>query len=726
MSYRRVSSGGEPIASDVLARPNRRKPIGFCQVMRWMGVMLLIATVYGMYYLVKDVVTALINPYQSLYVGSDADQWMKPVVKPLITNETSFDIEATLWLNVTGFLSHHSDLGERWKDLQVIEYQRGERLVKEAVIYNGIVFKDLRLKSSEHTSVKVQLPAAPFFDDPALGPHLRSSFVIVPRHHMDAPEAATAIQGRSVYPRTMPYSLPRPQAISIQDAGSVFYGPVANATSIDSITQALDLASAGATQFFYRRGRLLDTKNATRSANASHPVVQVEYGNLTMSSNVEVWEPVDAFDSSIKIVNGTTYICEAARSISTRTRLAIVPRTPVLDGKSFENEQIQTAQRLATCFRRHSNDSFPPCQILDQRMEKQPGLDQLFFFNTVSFNGSTTHGTGRGDLPVSRYLPPLAAVETSAIPKYRKMLPDFYTEEAEALLQADVIEYEWELYISSNVNLMKYFDQGGLRNPVVYQDRFPLRDREAKGHPTNATKDQVDDGNPYMAFSGDRLHPQSKPWRHGVSDALEGLWGIARNVVILSYWASTVTTTGISIPSMLLMSGAWLFVWSWRLIVEFIRLRLVLRISVSRWRLAAGLFVLYYTEIFRKVVLRPVLGDGMHEVVADAAVTGIDWKRIVSTLSLALNHSSRIGQSWFNAQTGTFAGFSKVAVVLDWVHIVVLNLALRHVHTLSGHMMYRDELTLAGLVYPTILTVQAAQALLLPSVPQEQVDEDEE
>ncbi|KAK0526897.1 hypothetical protein OC842_005042 [Tilletia horrida] len=665
MSYRRVSSGGEPIASDVLARPNRRKPIGFCQVMRWMGVMLLIATVYGMYYLVKDVVTALINPYQSLYVGSDADQWMKPVVKPLITNETSFDIEATLWLNVTGFLSHHSDLGERWKDLQVIEYQRGERLVKEAVIYNGIVFKDLRLKSSEHTSVKVQLPAAPFFDDPALGPHLRSSFVIVPRHRMDAPEDATAIQGRSVYPRTMPYSLPRPQAISIQDAGPVFYGPVANATSIDSITQALDLASAGATQFFYRRGRLLDTKNATRSANASHPVVQVEYGNLTMSSNVEVWEPVDAFDSSIKIVNGTTYICEAARSISTRTRLAIVPRTPVLDGKSFENEQIQTAQRLATCFRRHSNDSFPPCQIVDQRMEKQPGLDQLFFFNTVSFNGSTTHGTGRGDLPVSRYLPPLAAVETSAIPKYRKMLPDFYTEEAEALLQADVIEYEWELYISSNVN------------------------------------HQVDDGNPYMAFSGDRLHPQSKPWRHGVSDALEGLWGIARNLVILSYWASTVTTTGISIPSMLLMSGA-----------------VVL--------LAAGLFVLYYTEIFRKVVLRPVLGDGMHEVVADAAVTGIDWKRIVSTLSLALNHSSRIGQSWFNAQTGTFAGFSKVAIVLDWVHIVVLNLALRHVHTLSGHMMYRDELTLAGLVYPTILTVQAAQALLLPSVPQEQVDEDEE
>ncbi|KAE8211988.1 hypothetical protein CF326_g9923, partial [Tilletia indica] len=98
MSYRRVS-GGEPISEDALGRRRpRRKAVGFGQVLRWIGIVVLLGVMYGVYGFVNFMLHIISHPHEQspAYLPPDKNDGSMPVVEPLITNQTIFDVEATL------------------------------------------------------------------------------------------------------------------------------------------------------------------------------------------------------------------------------------------------------------------------------------------------------------------------------------------------------------------------------------------------------------------------------------------------------------------------------------------------------------------------------------------------------------------------------------------------------------------------------------------------------
>ncbi|KAE8232695.1 hypothetical protein CF326_g2275, partial [Tilletia indica] len=564
----------------------------------------------------------------------------------------------------------------------------------------------------------------------------------------------------------------------------------ANGTlSFSSTSSLYDISGAGTQQFYYRRHRALYVKsqasytfnssdsvvhydkshprNASYTSNSTHPVVLVN--STEIADYVRSTEAIR--DSGVHLQNGTTFMTKQARFISTRTRLVILPHTPNLIKHHFQEGQEVVAQRLAGCYRIHAFESFPPCSPLANINAGQPGLHHLLFTNVLNFDKETSPGS-EVFTPGGRYPPPMVALDTSFAP-FARALPDFYSQGAAELLAAGVIEYEWNLYFAASTTFMQLSNADAFSGAKIHQDRFPLERVPTLTSAGYSEAVSPEDHATEMAFASDRLHANSKPWRLCLSSMMSDIWSVARRIVALWYWAGTATTDGISIPSILFLSAAhflyygrefyqlkgwrqlnvdsWLSAWLWRIATQYFCLTLILRLTWNGWRLdrskpthrerasarldskiplylrflSVGVFfILFYTRVLDKVVLRPALGVNSDEIVATS--TGIPWIKIFICLGRAFGHSASIGQAWFNHQSATFAGFSKVGVVLDCIDTLFVGVVLKHVSWLSGHLDARSKLTFADLIWPVITSVLALQAILLPSVSQDAVDEDEE
>ncbi|KAK0555310.1 hypothetical protein OC846_001738 [Tilletia horrida] len=700
-SYRRVS-GGDPISADVLPRKKTRSnTVGCCTICKWVGIVFGLFLIFLIYQGVAAFFDAFIHPYRKAYQSADVSEGKG--IKPLFNNLTVFDIEATLWLNVTGYLQHNPDLGEQWQHLKLETYQRGNRNITEAVVFNDIVFKGLQIQSKEHTSVKVRLPSAPFFQDPALGPHLRSTFMLVPRSGVDIPPDAKFDAAYSALPPALLPGRPRPG----MDIGAAWDAKVKR-TNVADLSSVYGVASAEGQNFFYKRRRQLQWPNKRPFKNESLPVVFLNYTYpSTTSGAAENQNALGQEDSSIWLKNGTTYISKQARFLSTRNRIAINGELPV-----FENR---------------------------------------LFMNQKDFIGRDMH-------PIMRYAPAMISLDTSAVSKYRLELPDFGTSGATEMEMKGVIEYDWELYYAPTNILFKGRQDLQYRNYEMFQDRFPINLPASAQLKPNMSAAEA---SIHFAMSGERSHPHHRPWRHFLSDVLFLIFTFVGCLFDVRYWANRSTTTGISIPATLTaVSSTFIFVGHMIFkkdsnsmlamltllplltVTACCRLFVALRLERVGWRirrypashrerassrldtkpllwiaLPAGFLVVHLTDILGFVKLRPALGDSTQSG---------STNRYLRCLGSALDHAAYVGQIRLNYKSKTFAGESRVTLFLQSVYKVLIDMLLKHVYAISGHIENRPELTLADLVWPALVVMQAYQALVFPSVDQDAQDEDEE
>ncbi|KAL9933969.1 hypothetical protein V8E36_007051 [Tilletia maclaganii] len=769
-TYRRLS-GGDPISQDALKSNRRRRNlVQPGKLLCYLGVLMLAGLLYGVVVFMRAVIEDLKHPLKSTYGRPQGI--VMPYVEPLITNQTTFDVEATLWLNVTGFLAQHPRLGEEWKHLKIIDYGRGSQRVKEAAVFHGVVFKNVKLGQRQHASVKVRLPAAPFYIDPALGPHLRSSFVILPRAHLNVPTDAALASVRTVHPVTLPFSMPRLGAERFTGVSQARLAGISNLTALHTLAGAFEEASAGSQLFLYATERELQfpAANETTATNLSHPVILVNYTDSRTSSGYR-------FDhAGVEVRNGTTFLSRRARYISTRSVLSIASDAPSFVQARFVEEQESLARHLSECIAKHANQSFPSCDIGRIPDRRQAGPQLLSFTNYAEFEGGAGHPEPFKGMPVYRYTPAMVVRKGASSPSYRRILPDFYSESADLLLKAGVIEYEWYLALDTIPFVLRFVpsDTENSFIPRFHQDRFALGDFQSE-NATQSTEQPEDrlESSLEMIFTSDRLHPNSKPWRHFGAGLCLLVSTFISEIAEIRYWSTRMTTDGISIPASLQISagawmlfgrqfhhhqgwkrlnlGRWVVDWLWQVLNELVCLPVLLRLSwfgcrigrnkathrerasarldakltlPMRAALVAVLFGLYYTRIFRKIVLRAALGPAADEL--DDRTSGPTFdKGTLGPLSLALLHAGLGAQIWFSFQTRTFAGGPKLNALLALVNTFFFELALEHVYALSGHLEARSELTLAGLIFPALTVVRAYQALTLPSVPQTTEDDDE-
>ncbi|KAK0547137.1 hypothetical protein OC845_004241 [Tilletia horrida] len=747
-SYRRIS-GSDPISNDVLASRKRRgQKVGCCQICKWVSIAF--GCLLGFLFCkgLADFHGEVNHPFKDSYLPSNASD-TTPAVKPLFTDQTVFDIEATLWLNLTGYFQHHPDLGDQWRHLKLETYQRGDRNITEAAVFNAIVFQGLKIHSKEHTSVKVRLPAAPFFQDPALGPHLRSTFTLVPRSNVDVPADSKFNAAYSALSPSFPIDIPQPgMAIGFEPDVNE------NRTKIADLSSLYGVSSAQGQNFFYKRRRSLTWPKVTPVKNESIPVVFLNHTNSKMHpENIGLTYSLVSGDNSISLKNGTTYISRNARYVSTRNRISVFQNTPTFEREKYLTEHLKIADGM------HRNETFPECDPTAVGGFNLPGIDRLSFSNYAEFE-SLSKTDDEDQVPISRYAPAMITTESSKYVKYRLELPDFGTEEALAMQTADAIEYDWELYYSPSPIFFKTGYGIGLRNYDVFQDRFPMT-KPGGYMDVQDSKEGEPDLSTQLAFQGDRAHPDSKPWRHFIATILRPISRMVGLFFTLYYWASRTTTTGISIPAALGQTastllflgrivpkyywdiGQWFTSWTWLALISYFRLAVAFRLEVDGWRVRRvspshrerassrldtkqialyGILLvvvvgIYTTGFMQRLQVRAALGD-----IPKRAPDSV----IISRINTAIGHTAGICQLWFNHQSRTFAGQSRVTVLLHLIDALVLNLLLEHVYMISGFLETRSEITLAGLVWPAMLLVQGYQAVVFPSVDQNAKDEDDE
>ncbi|KAK0543951.1 hypothetical protein OC845_005864 [Tilletia horrida] len=752
-SYRRVS-GGDPISADVLPRKKTRSnTVGCCTICKWVGIVFGLFLIFLIYQGVAAFFDAFIHPYREAYQSADVSEGKG--IKPLFNNLTVFDIEATLWLNVTGYLQHNPDLGEQWQHLKLETYQRGNRNITEAVVFNDIVFKGLKIQSKEHTSVKVRLPSAPFFQDPALGPHLRSTFMLVPRSGVDIPPDAKFDAAYSALPPALLPGRPRPG----MDIGAA-WDAKAKRTNIADLSSVYGVASAEGQNFFYRRRRQLQWPSKRPLKDESLPVIFLNYTYLsTKPGAAENPNALGQKDSSIWLQNGTTYISKQARFLSTRNRIAINGELPVFENWLFMNQKDFIGKDMANCLAGYPGRNFPPCD--PTRGLNGPTMfhiDRLWFSNLISFSDEDADDSWNLQNPIVRYAPAMISLDTSTVSKYRLELPDFGTSGATEMEMKGVIEYDWELYYAPTNLLFKGRQDLQYRNYEMFQDRFPINLPASAQLKPNMSAAEA---SIHFAMSGERSHPHHRPWRHFLSDVLFLIFTFVGCLFDVRYWANRSTTTGISIPATLTaVSSNFIFVGHMIFkkdsnsmlamltllplltVIACCKLFVALRLERVGWRirrypashrerassrldskpllwiaLPAGFLVFHLTGILGFVKLRSAMGDSTQS-------DSTNW--YLSCLGFALDHAACVGQIRLNYKSKTFAGGSRVTLFLQSVYKVVIDLLLKHVYAISGHIESRPELTLADLVWPALVVTQAYQALVFPSVDQDAQDEDEE
>ncbi|KAK0565171.1 hypothetical protein OC861_003906 [Tilletia horrida] len=694
------------------------------------------------------------HPFRNEYLTFDIPE--SAAVKPLFTNRTVFDVEATLWLNITGYLQHNPDLGQQWQHLKVETYVRADRNITEAAVFNDIVLRDLKIDSKEFTSVKVRLPSAPFFQDPALGPHLRSTFVLVPRSGVDVPPGATFNASYSALPLPLIDNKPRPGMVMSAETGV----GITTTTKIPDLSSLYGVANAQGQNFFYKRRRELHWPKKRPVKNESLPVI---FLNHTDRPETQLVDPqsqslIDNTDSSIWHKNGTTYISRNARYISTRNRIAIGERSPIFMRSLYLMRHAILAGRLVICIHQAAGRAFPSCDPAKVKMDRDGGaFDQLLFSNYAEFNDPDSHEAAPEGL-ITRYLPALVTLETSQLWKYRLELPDFGTDQALEMQKAGVIEYDWELYFSPLSFATRFFDKVGAQNYQVIQDRFPIM---RQGQVVNQEKNITHEDMAYhLAFKGDRTHPDSKPWRNLIATSSSAFIQLICAICLIAYWVGCSTSAGISIAATLTSVtsslfemgydvanntfGGWLVPNCLTFAYIYFQLRVALRLKVVGWRLQrmkpshrerassrldamplwmslglpAALSILYMTGVPDTLVVRPALGHAPEPEIG----RWIFLLRIYSALEIAAG----IRQIWFNHKCRTYAGVSRIASILLLFDAVVNHTLLQNVYAISGHLEIRPKLTLADVFRAAMLSIQGCQALILPPVDQNVEDKDDE
>lgn len=416
-------------------------------------------------------------------------------VHPLIDKSSTFDIQATVWQDVTDLLARGQELPQRetpWKFVKSVVFHRSplgnvsETVRTEAILYSGKIARGTNLQSKIHTMVTLQIPIVPLYTSSNLGPSsLRATFsVAIPQ---DQVESFGSFRNVSyMFPTNIPI-LPRRPDIGMRNASHDLNTALADAGVSTSL---LDLVPSP----WFRTDQNGTAAGRNVNAPVANPFFSARYDNLrflepAVANNITV---PDHHLPEFRGTDGRILIPH----IKTRTRVGIVRATDVFDNTTFQQQhRIGRQDMQATC----SNYIGGYCE----RPYTKHSFETMLSFARPSDSSAQplAHAQDEVGETFFYYAPVLTQASAPDSPRYQRRIPqrmpsqDHVDEPAilrgNASVQCEIpparlddsrqfFEFDWQIYISAHTLQRVAVAESGFLS-AIRPSPAPLKPGEEQG-----------------------------------------------------------------------------------------------------------------------------------------------------------------------------------------------------------------------------------------------------
>lgn len=560
-----------PVDRAVKQREERKQSCRFCIYI----VVALLAIFGGLIivggsYLIWSLSTDFLFPTKSLALHHKHVQpFNASQVHPLITKSTSFDINAVVWQDVTGFLDSGGELPHRdepWQLLESVLYKRiggnqSNETRKQVIVWSGKIAPGASFESKVHTLVPLRIPVSPLYTNRLGRSSLRATFsVSLPE------EQARSLGKLSSTEYMLPFDLPfLQQRIDYEDKPSAHDLDTALIDGGIS-TSLLELVPSP----YFRTDSDGQAANRTiGDGTAVSPFFDRHPSNLHFldPTSSQFDRPADGRLPELRGKEGRILLPH----FRTRTRIGMARITDVFDNTTFVQQQLAgRIQMRNTC----SNWNNALCE----RQYRKAAFETLLNFTKPLTSAEAASGDEAATQQRLFYGPVLTQSSTPGMPQFQRRIPHRMPTldglEQPATLQGNAsaaceipparldasgqfFELDWHVYFSSHT----------LQRAVLGEsDQFALvRPPPAPLHPgEEGDKELIANSIPSASaassadrfLTGDRYHAKDRTSWMVVGGGVLGLWLlIVDEILLFWFWYTRKTSAGLWIEAQWLWVG---------------------------------------------------------------------------------------------------------------------------------------------------------------------------
>lgn len=414
---------------------------------------------YGLAFVAKtfvDVARNVASPHQD--ITAESTEVFR--VKPLVNSSSSFDVLATVWLDVTQHLAAGLLLPS---EMAVVTYEAppGNRR-SEAILFSGPIIENVTMSDRAHGNAKLKIPIEPLYSQ-SLGPStLRATFKIRPYGIESLGKLNSSVV---IYPSGLPIG-PRSPASPLLDESRLVNGTWTPRT----ISEALEHSSVNANllTLLPSKWRLEDVTPSKREAgvrdlNDAH--FDKSEANIAFTDN--------------KKVNGSSrhlYFDEERRlmipHLLARSRLVLVKEERSLQAAEYMKRQKEAADQMsATCKPSSRVDSHatvtehtglcsrPYHSSLFENflstVTEEEGHPNMFYAPFLIQQQRALASRHYRTLPLSRPLPGSASKFTTTVERKECLIPLVKIDD-----NSDFILFDWHVSFSSHNHMRASLPDG--------------------------------------------------------------------------------------------------------------------------------------------------------------------------------------------------------------------------------------------------------------------------
>lgn len=574
----------EPIvfeAESIPRRPRQQSSSGVLRLtLRWcvislaiIGAILLSIMLVVIGKAAIGAIAAITSPHTAIAYTPSSDGNSVPVVKPLINSTDTFDIQATIWLDVTQHLAQSESLPVGIKHYHY-RHANGQEF-DEAILHTDTLFNNVSMNSGlQHASTLIKIPIEPLYTQ-ALGPAtLRATFQVLPPA---SPSGNRFINASSIYPAYLPIGPRSPQSTRLKSAEKITPANERDKAA-NSISEAMEFSAISVDLLALLKSDIQLNNSAINLRNDYMTLPSMYDGSISSRAFINATASTGKDTGRIDRIIAEDHFL-AIPHVRTRSRIVMIKEDRNFVASSFMKE-----------LQKHRDDLNDACRgfkdtqgrvSASELSQCQRPLKASIYENVLAFEEDATPSMKEEIRSTSQvnhfYAPfltqsghPAARRHHRTIPRYSPLALD--TEEEQdfplskkkaikedaclvPMLEVDeskkYFEFQWDVTFSSHVHIRATMgEQIASSEQVVGKAKYDKDDGTEIRIRTTPEEEQYWDINAFQ--SADREHPNSRPELRLFQFVISIVSTLTFVFFTIAYWYTRKTSAGLSYRAQIL------------------------------------------------------------------------------------------------------------------------------------------------------------------------------